>query len=143
MINNRWEKHKNIYVFVDGASSGNPGRAGIGIVVRQQLPDGSIYVEKISRFIGTKTNNEAEYTAVLEALKALEKKGITKAIVCSDSYLVVNQLNGKYKLKSKNLLPIFNEIKEKIKGKDIVFKWIEREKNKEADKLAKNSIKSC
>ncbi|HDQ25268.1 MAG TPA: ribonuclease HI family protein [bacterium] len=76
--------------YIDGASSGNPGDAGIGIVVYR----GDEAVLSISKYIGKQTNNYAEYTALLTLIEALKKHGVKEAKVYSDSELVVRQLSG-------------------------------------------------
>ena len=123
---------------MDGASSGNPGNAGVGIVIK--TPE---RVVKISKCIGLSTNNEAEYTALLLALEWLDKNNVPLAIIHSDSKLVVNQINGIYKIKSKKLAEYAKKIKKFMSKKNIQLKWIEREKNKEADQLAKLGSRKC
>lgn len=119
--------------FIDGASSGNPGDAGIGIVVYK---DGEEVVRE-SKYIGKETNNVAEYTALLTMLEMLENHGIKEIEVFSDSELMVRQLSGEYKVKNEGLKPLFMRAlahKKKIKYSVV---HVGREKNVEADKLAK------
>ncbi|MCA9486345.1 MAG: ribonuclease HI family protein [Candidatus Woesearchaeota archaeon] len=121
-------------IYTDGASKGNPGLAGAGIFLQNK--DGE---EEISKFLGRKTNNEAEYLAVLFALEHL--RGSSEALhFYSDSQLLVRQLNGQYKVKAPTILPLFEGIKTLMKGKDVTFTWIPREKNTRADFLANKAI---
>ncbi len=119
--------------FIDGASSGNPGDAGIGIVVYKDGED----IVRESKYIGKETNNVAEYTALLTLLEMLEHHGIKEIEVFSDSELMVKQLSGEYKVKNEGLKPLFMKAlahKKKIKYS---VGHVRREKNTEADKLAK------
>ncbi len=79
--------------------------------------------------INDKTVNEAEYIAVIHALVKAKKLGITKAVLYSDSQLVVRQLTGKYKKKEPRLLELTRRVAEVSRGMDIRFKWVRREKN--------------
>lgn len=127
---------KTIEVFTDGGSRGNPGPAGIGVFI---LPD-----VKFGKYIGQATNNQAEYTAVLEALKYLKENIKEDCIIkfSLDSQLVVEQLNGNYKLKHDGLKPLFWQIRDLILvlGGRVVFNHVLREKNKIADELVNKAI---
>jgi len=129
---------KKIYeIFVDGASLGNPGAAGGGFVIKKA--DGEVLTEKSIPF-GIKTNNEAEYMALIEALQYARKRGIRRIRIFTDSELMYRQLVGKYKVKAPNLKLLYNYILTLLKEFE---KWeiihIYRELNKEADKLAKQA----
>ena len=134
---------EKLIIYSDGGARGNPGPAGIGIVIEIRNPNDEIRKQTISKFIGTATNNQAEYQAVIEALKwVLNHFALTSEVRVGvefflDSQLVVEQLNGNYKLKNEGLKPLFWEIRELIMklGGRVSFKYIPREKNKEADKL--------
>ncbi len=128
------EKNKRIVAFVDGASS--KGKAGIGVVIREGKEGRKI--SEIKENVGRKTNNEAEYLALIKALQKIrdicKEKKIRSCTIFMDSQLVVNQINGNYKVKAKNLLPLFKKAKElekeiAEKGCEISIKWINREKN--------------
>lgn len=130
--------NKKIIIYTDGGSRNNPGDAGIGVIINGK---------KYSKYLGIKTNNEAEYEAVIFALKKAKqligKKNTksTEVEIRMDSELVCNQLNGKYKIKEKNLHPLFIEIWNlKTDFKKVEFKHIPREENKEADKLVNLAI---
>jgi ribonuclease HI len=122
-----------IIVHTDGGSRGNPGPAAIGVVL-----GGKEYGE----YIGHATNNQAEYQAVIFALKKLKqilgkkKTKETEVVVKIDSELVVKQLNGKYKILEKELQPLFLEIWNlRLDFKNVSFEHVRREENKTADGL--------
>lgn len=133
------KEYKNkIIVYTDGGSRGNPGNAALGVVIEGVGSEKKYYGE----FLGCLTNNEAEYKAVIFALKKLkqllgrEKLKQVEIEVRLDSELLVNQLNGRYKIEEKNLQLLFMEIWNlKFDFPKIVFKHIPREENKEADVL--------
>ena len=125
-------------IYTDGASRGNPGESGAGAVIYQN----NTIIKQISKYLGKKTNNEAEYLAVLESIKFMLERKYQKAIFYSDSQLLVNQLNGKYKVKAETIIPIYKEIKALSQNLDLKFNWIPREENSEADNLANRAIDS-
>lgn len=146
-----------IVIFCDGGARGNPGPAGVGVVIRQLDKETKRPIE-ISKFIGTATNNQAEYRAVIEALKWIKEKYPSNRptlvpgtrgkvedleIECFlDSQLIVEQLNLRYKIKNEGLKPLFNQVRELIMSLDgkVTFAHILREKNKEADKLVNQAL---
>ena len=118
----------------DGGSRGNPGPAGIGVVVRAQ--DGTPLVT-LGRFIGKATNNVAEYRALITALEEAKKLGATKIIIRGDSELIVRQMTGQYKVKHPDMKVLYDEAQRLIRG--FASAKIEhnlRHKNDLADKLA-------
>ena len=125
-------------IFTDGASRGNPGHSGIGIAVYNK--DDEIF-DEISHYIGTKTNNEAEYTAVIRALEYMKHRNIKDANIFCDSQLLVRQLKGEYKVKAHTLIPLHKQVKKLIDElEDVKFQWIKREENSHADSLANKAI---
>ncbi len=125
-------------LYTDGASSSNPGPSGIGFVVYKN--DKKIF--EGSKYIGISTNNQAEYTALVEGLRFLISKNIKEVDVFLDSQLVVKQLNGAYKVRNTYIKKLFYRVVSLMKEfKGISIKYIPREKNKEADKLAKSAIR--
>ena len=126
-----------IIINADGGSRGNPGPAALGVVIR-----GGEKNKKYGEFLGERTNNEAEYEAVIFALKKTrqlfgkEKTKEAEAEVFLDSELVVNQLNAEYKIEEERLFPLFIKIWNLRQdfGK-ITFQSVPREKNREADRL--------
>ena len=126
-------------IFCDGASSGNPGNAGIGVVINHH--DGSP-VCTLSEYIGTATNNVAEYTAFIAALEKARLLGIKRIKVFLDSELVVKQINGLYKVKNANLMPLWMRAKKLLAEFDsFTVSHVMREMNKEADALATKAVK--
>jgi len=124
-------------LYTDGASSSNPGPSGIGFVVYKN--DKKIF--EGSKYIGISTNNRAEYTALIEGLQFLISKNIKEADIFLDSQLVVKQLNGLYKVRDTYIKKLYYRVVPLTKEfKCISIKYIPREKNKEADKLAKSAI---
>ena len=127
-----------ISIYTDGGSRGNPGVSGVGVVV---YSDDKI-IFQLSQYLGIKTNNEAEYTALLLALKwLLDQKDILKiekANFFLDSQLIVRQMQGLYKVKAPNLKHFFQEAQKLVQliSIPIVFKDIPREQNTVADSLA-------
>jgi ribonuclease HI len=122
-----------LVIFTDGASLGNPGPMGIGVVIYR---DG-IRVEELSEYIGDGTNNIAEYTAVIKALETVHSMGDVEAHIKSDSQLIVRQLTGEYKVKDLKLLPLKRRVDDLCYGIRVHFEHIPREHNGEADSLSK------
>ncbi|OGE18649.1 hypothetical protein A3J19_03895 [Candidatus Daviesbacteria bacterium RIFCSPLOWO2_02_FULL_41_8] len=132
-----------LIIFTDGASRGNPGHASYGFTIS----DGNkklLYEE--GKYIGITTNNVAEYTAVLEALKYIKRRYGSQALqieLYADSKLVIEQLSGRFKMKSPHLKPIFEQIKilaMELGG--VVHTHIPREQNSDADRLANLALDS-
>jgi ribonuclease HI len=127
-------KKNKLIIYTDGGARGNPGPAGIGAIAKNN--DNEIIFE-ISEFIGKTTNNQAEYKALVFAIKKAKELKIEEVDFYLDSELVVKQLNGQYKVKNKDLMPLFLEINNlKKQFKKITFSHVRREFNKEADRLA-------
>ena len=125
-------------MFTDGASRGNPGEAGIGVLIEDE--SGHI-VKKLARYLGKATNNQAEYTALIYGLKAAAELGAGEVSVFADSELVVKQMKGEYKVKNADLQEKHGEAKRVAAGfKKVNYTYIPREKNKEADALANEAI---
>lgn len=132
-----------INVYTDGGSRGNPGISGFGLVIYNDKKE-IIYQE--STFLGIKTNNEAEYSGFLSALKwILDNKDnykITQVNFFADSQLMIRQLQGIYKVKSPNLVPIFAKAQKLITEINLPIKYqdVRREFNKLADELANQAM---
>ena len=125
-------------IYSDGASSGNPGKSGIGAVV---TVEGRTH--EISRFIGITTNNVAEYSALIAALEKALYLGASEAEVFLDSELLVRQINGVYKVRHENLKPLFDKCV-RLLGRFSRFtvRHIPREQNRRADALSRKGIKA-
>lgn len=124
--------------YIDGASKGNPGPSGVGVVI---CKDGST-IKNVSTFIGNATNNVAEYTALIYALQeGLILKAETIEIN-TDSQLLYRQIKRIYKIKSANILGLYNQALSLISAfKEFSIKHIPREENRGADKLASKAAK--
>jgi ribonuclease HI len=131
--------HAVLQINIDGASKGNPGEAGIGVVIK----DGSGFlIEEISRYIGRATNNMAEYTALIFALKRAEELKAEAICVYTDSQLVARQVEGSYQVKNHFLRLLYEQVK--LLGanfKSFQINFICREENKRADELATKAVK--
>ena len=121
----------------DGASRGNPGAAAIGVLI---ITAAGEKVE-IKQTIGRQTNNQAEYKAVIAALKEAVRLGAAEMLVKADSELVVKQLNGQYRVKNAGLAPLYAEVKAlEAKFKSVKYRYIPRLQNREADALANQAL---
>jgi ribonuclease HI len=118
----------------DGGSRGNPGPAGIGVVVR--AADGTALVT-LGRFIGRATNNVAEYKALVTALQEAKKLGAKKVVIRGDSELVIKQMRGEYRVKHPDLRELYDEAQHLYRQfEDAKIEHNLRHKNETADKLA-------
>ena len=123
---------------VDGAARGNPGPGGVGVVI---LGSDGQTVQEISEPLARCTNNEAEYRALLRGIHRAQELGARELTIHSDSELLVKQLKGEYKVKSRNLLPLCREAMALLRQ---FAKWkavhASREENSRADMLAKLAV---
>jgi ribonuclease HI len=119
-----------LIINTDGGSRGNPGHSAVGVVIT--TPDGQ-HLESFGRYIGVTTNNQAEYTAVLDGLEAAAKYQPRKLQFLLDSELVVKQLKGEYRVKNAELQPLHAQIRQQIEGMDVSFGHVLRAKNRLAD----------
>ncbi len=122
------------FIICDGASSGNGRSAGIGVVFKNEKGE---VQHTISQHIGKKTNNEAEYMAIIAGLEYAKGHGMKEITVLSDSNLVINQITGEYRAKEQSLaalLSIVEGLEKKIGT--IFFDQVPREYTHEADVLA-------
>jgi ribonuclease HI len=126
-------------IHTDGAARGNPGPAAYAYVIEQE---GQPLVEEAGT-IGEATNNQAEYTAMVRALEhALAMGGHHRAVVHSDSELMVKQLNGEYRVKNEDLRPLFEEatrLRRRFNG-GVSFVHVRREQNRRADELCNEAL---
>jgi len=124
----------------DGCSKGNPGPAGAGAVLYYN----DIEVWSAKEYVGIKeTNNYAEYTGLLIGLREAEKRNIKYLIVKGDSQLVIRQMKGEYKVKSENLVLLYNESKKISTTFDkIIFEHIYRKFNSRADELSNQALEN-
>jgi ribonuclease HI len=128
-----------LLIHTDGAARGNPGPAGAGAVLRDPA-DGRI-VSEIATFLGTRTNNYAEWTAVALALEEALLQGATQVDLRMDSELVARQITGRYRVKHADLKPIHARVMELLARFDgYTIGHVPRELNKEADRLSNVAI---
>lgn len=127
-----------IIIHSDGGARGNPGPAGIGVVLSDS--EGN-KLSEISQYLGETTNNQAEYRALIAGLERAKELGALEVDCYLDSELVVKQLNRQYKVKNADLAPLFLKIYNLTQSfKSTKFTHIRRELNKEADKLANDAM---
>ena len=127
-----------IIVYTDGASRGNPGPAAAGFILSDL---GGNQLQAKAFFIGQTTNNVAEYTAIIKALEAVKEIGAKELTVFSDSELLVRQINGKYKVKSEQIRPLFQQaVKLLGEFENYKVRFVPRQKNQEADKLVNQAL---
>ena len=138
------KSESKLIIYTDGGSRGNPGPAALGIVI--QDTSGKL-IKEYGEALGVRTNNEAEYEAVIFALKkvkALFGKEKTKTMaldVRMDSELVMKQLTGQYKVEEEKLFPLFIKIWNlKMDFGSITFMYVPREKNKDADRMVNEAL---
>jgi ribonuclease HI len=129
------ERPGNIFVAnVDGASRGNPGPASYAVILRG--PDGATRFEA-GKYIGRATNNVAEYYGLITALDYAAAQGIDRLLVRSDSELLVRQMQGRYKVKSPDLRPLYERARKLARGfAYFAMEHVPREQNRKADELA-------
>ncbi|MBN2378628.1 ribonuclease HI family protein [candidate division WOR-3 bacterium] len=127
---------KAAQVWIDGASSGNPGPAGAGAVIKK---DGKL-IGQWKKYLGETTNNVAEYQSLILALEKSLELGIKAILVYTDSELLHRQISGAYKVRTPHLRPLFEKVQE-LKNKLDFFRirHIPREQNAEADRLARQA----
>ncbi|MBI4130264.1 ribonuclease HI family protein [Candidatus Roizmanbacteria bacterium] len=139
----------NLLVWTDGGSRGNPGEGAVGVVIKLKVKSEKLKVEEktlesFGERIGRVTNNEAEYMAVIEALKKVTsyKLQVTKVDFFMDSKLICEQLKGNWKIKQEHLKALFSQVKTlgMSLGVPISYTYVHRAENKEADKLVNQAF---
>jgi len=126
-----------LVLYVDGAARGNPGPAGAGVVIMQK----SEIMEELAQYLGEKTNNQAEYEALIIGLKRLVEIGAQAVEVRSDSELMVRQIKGLYRVKNPDLRRLYKQVKDLIaEFQGFSIKHVPRVQNKQADLLANRAI---
>ncbi len=130
--------NKKLTIYTDGGARNNPGPAGIGAILLNEKGD---EVASVSEYIGEATNNQAEYKAVIAAFKKAKELGAEELDFYLDSELVVKQLKREYKVKNKDLAPLFVQIhNDSLSFKKVTYNHVPREQNKEADRLVNLAI---
>ena len=129
---------ERVVVHVDGGARGNPGPAGVGVVITD--PDGN-ELARANDFIGTATNNEAEYQALLLGLKRASALGATQVEVINDSQLVARQITGEYRVRKPDLKPLYAQAQALLRGfEGWTIRSVPRERNELADALVNEAI---
>lgn len=124
-------------IYIDGAARGNPGESGIGVLIRDETGKTS----EIKKYLGTRTNNQAEYTALITALEESNEHRGKNINIYTDSLLLANQMNGLWKVKHPEISVLNKKAKELLKNfKEVTIRHIPRELNREADRLANLAI---
>jgi ribonuclease HI len=129
---------EHLILYIDGASRGNPGRAGAGVRITDE--EGR-KISEVSRYLGHKTNNEAEYWALLLGLREAKRLGGEALRIFTDSELVERQIRGVYRVRDLNLKALHKAVLQDLNGfSSFEIESIPREENKEADRLANQAI---
>jgi ribonuclease HI len=129
-----------IIIYADGGSRGNPGHAGIGVAI---FDENNNPVKEISRYIGSQTNNVAEYYALVRALEEAFELGAKSVEIYMDSELVVKQIKGEYQVKSEGLKPLYIIAMAYLKKiGSYSISHVKRNGNKVADRLANEAMDS-
>ncbi len=125
-------------IHTDGASRGNPGEAGAGIVIAD---DRGVTIKEIKQYLGMATNNVAEYRAVIVALERAFALGAESVIIHMDSELVARQIMGDYKVREAHLKPLHRQVLDLLKNfSNHRVRYVPREQNRRADQLANEAI---
>jgi ribonuclease HI len=129
---------REVQIYIDGAARGNPGPAGVGVIILHQ---GEV-LKNISQYIGKATNNFAEYTALVFGLEEALMLKAKEVAIYSDSQLLCRQLKKEYRVKSTSIIGLFNQAQRLISAfKTVRIVNIAREENRGADKLANLALK--
>jgi ribonuclease HI len=124
----------DLVAYVDGASRGNPGPAGIGVVIADD--EGNV-LKEIAEPVGRTTNNVAEYSALIRALEEVRAMGGNGIQVYTDSELLARQINGQYQVRKRHLFPLFTRAKDLMEQFDRArVTHVYREQNTHADRLS-------
>ena len=125
---------ETLVAYVDGAARGNPGPAGIGVVLSD--PEGNV-LKEIAEPLGRTTNNVAEYTALIRALEEARALGCSRISVYTDSELMARQISGQYRVKTEHLFPLYQRVTLLLTAFDRAsVTHVRREHNKRADQLS-------
>lgn len=127
-----------LIVNTDGGARGNPGPAGLGVVIRNE---DRVIVKEFGEFLGNQTNNFAEYSALIRALEESKNLSATHVDVRMDSELIVRQMNGQYKIKEPTLQVLAQKVLNLKKDfASVTFTHVRRELNKDADRMVNEGI---
>jgi ribonuclease HI len=126
-------------LFTDGASRGNPGDSGLGVVIEDEQ---GTKLQAMCKWLGTTTNNQAEYLALIEGLKAISAWKLDQLEIRLDSKLVVEQVKGKWRVKEPGLKGLHEQAKKLLDGLGVAWDiaHVDRLQNRRADYLANKAI---
>lgn len=131
------EAHR-LFLHTDGAARGNPGPAAVGVVVKDERGE---TLREFGRRIGRTTNNQAEYLALLAGLEEAARQGADEVVARVDSELLARQLSGQYRVKSPDLLPLYQRVVQWCaRFRSLVVEHVPRERNRRADELANAAL---
>ena len=131
----------HLVLHTDGGSRGNPGPAAIGVLVEVEKGGESEVIGEIGERIGVASNNVAEYRAIIRGLEEAARLGADRVTCMLDSQLVVEQLNGRYRVKHVDMIPLHRRVRE-LGGAfaEVTFHHVRREQNTEADRLVNAAL---
>jgi ribonuclease HI len=133
------ERGRRLLIHTDGAARGNPGPAGLGAILRDS--ESGAVVAELARFLGVRTNNYAEWTAVEDALREALRLGASHVDLRMDSELVARQISGRYRVKHPDLKPIHASVMAMLgRLRGYTIGHVPRELNKDADRLSNVAI---
>ena len=125
--------------YFDGCSKGNPGEAGAGALLADDH-DGVVW--QTAQPLGKKTNNEAEYAALIFLLTEAKRRGVKELQIFGDSKLVVSQVSKKWKINLPHLRELAKQAWALMEGMEVSLTWVPREKNSRADELSNEALKN-
>jgi ribonuclease HI len=129
---------RSLIIETDGASRGNPGLAGAGIIIKDGQGN---RIKQIAEFLGSMTNNQAEYHALIIGLKAAAEYAPEQVTVRMDSELVVRQMNGQYRVRNPDMIPLYTRAVEAAQAlQNVTIEHVPRERNSGADDVANLAI---
>jgi ribonuclease HI len=125
---------RSVVAYIDGGARGNPGPAGYGVRVENEQGE---LIEEFHGFLGSATNNIAEYNGLLAALRYAQQHGHRTIRIKSDSELLVKQMTGEYRVKHPGLQPLYQQAQTLARALNrVTYEHVRREQNKHADRLA-------
>ena len=126
-----------VVIHIDGAARGNPGESGIGVLIEED--NGA--TREVKKYLGTRTNNQAEYSALITALESARDLKDREIRIYTDSLLLANQMNGLWKVKHPEIKDLYTKAKGLIEAfRRVTITHVPREENSEADRLANLAI---
>jgi ribonuclease HI len=131
----------HLILHTDGGARGNPGPAAIGVVIEIEKDGETAVIAELGETIGMATNNVAEYRAIIRGLEEAQRLGSDTVTCLLDSLLVVEQLNGNYRVKSADMKPLHSRVQElRQRFALVTFQHVSREQNQEADRLVNDAL---